>query len=132
MKFAKWLAVLILIYIGIVVACESLLGVVQPAGPDTIVITIQDEDGTPKERVVSRLVYDDQLYVAANHWPRAWYKHALANPSVQVDVDGIETDYTAVPVSGEERERVNDANPLGFIRVLTGFPPREFLRLDPH
>jgi hypothetical protein len=131
MKIAKWIAVLFFVYVGIVVAFESLLGVIQPASQNTIVITITDEDGTPKDRVVSQLESNGKIYVAANHWPRAWYKQALANPSVRVTADGEERAYEAVPVYGEERDRVNDENGLGFIRVLTGFAPREFLRLDP-
>ena len=37
------------------------------------------------------------FFVAANHWPRAWYKQALENPSVQVTVDGGKRTYLAVP-----------------------------------
>lgn len=131
MKLVKWVAILFVVYVGIVVAFESLLGVIQPEAESTIVITITGDDGTPKDRVVSRLESGGHVYVAANHWPRAWYKQALKNPDVQITTDGVEVDYVAVPVSAEERDRVNDENSLGFIRFLTGFPRREFLRLDP-
>ena len=42
-------------------------------------------------------------------------------------------DYPAVPVKGEEFDRVAAAYPLPFfVRFLMGFPPeREILRLDP-
>jgi hypothetical protein len=72
------------------------------------------------------------VYVAANHWPRAWYDRALKNPDVQATIDGRKGDYRAVPVEGNEHERVDGAHslPLGF-RILTGFPPRYFVRLDP-
>jgi hypothetical protein len=70
--------------------------------------------------------------VAANHWPRAWYERALANPEVQVTAEGVKTDYRAVPVEGAEHERVEAANRHGVaFRILTGFPPRYFVRLDP-
>jgi hypothetical protein len=37
-----------------------------------------------------------------------------------------------VPISGEERDRVARVYSLPFAaRLLTGFPPRAFLRLDP-
>jgi hypothetical protein len=37
-----------------------------------------------------------------------------------------------VPVVGEEHARVDADNRLGLgFRILTGFPPRYFLRLDP-
>ena len=64
--------------------------------------------------------------------PRAWYDRALANPEVQVTQEGGKGDYRAVPVDGEEHARVDAENGLPvFFRILTGFPPRVFLRLDP-
>src|SRR5262249_7985194 len=71
-------------------------------------------------------------YVAANHWPRAWYERALANPKVQVTWDGQKIDYQAVPVTGAEHDRVEADNPhSAWFRFATGYPPRRFLRLDP-
>jgi hypothetical protein len=56
----------------------------------------------------------------------------LQNPEVQVTQDGEKRDYRAVPVTGEEHERVDRENSLGVVfRILTGFPPRYFVRLDP-
>jgi hypothetical protein len=80
---------------------------------------------------VSRLESDGVVYVAANHWPRAWYERALVNPHVTLSAEGESIDYTAVPVTGAEHDRVNAEHPLGFLRFLTGFPPRKFLRLEP-
>ena len=52
--------------------------------------------------------------------------------SVQVTLDGEKEDYLAVPVSEEEHDRVNGQNSLPMMfRLLTGFPPRYFVRLDP-
>ncbi len=116
-----------------VVAFESLLGYLQPTTGATLFITTFDRDGTAHDRVVSRLESDGQLYVAANHWPRAWYEQALENPSVQVTVDGEKGAYVAVPVTDEEHDRVNSDNSTGIVfRIVTGFPPRYFVRLDPH
>ncbi len=132
MKAVKPIAVLFLVYFGIVTAFESLLGYFQPAGETTLVITTTAEDGTPIDRVLSRLDSNGQLYVAANHWPRAWYNRALENPNVQVTLDGEKGDYLAIPVTAEEHEQVNAENSLGIMfRILTGFPPRYFFRLDP-
>ena len=132
MKAVKRIAILVLVYVGIVAAFESLIGYFQPADEATLVITTTAEDRTPNDRVLSRLESNGQLYVAANHWPRAWYKRALENPNVQVTLGGEKGDYLAVPVTGEEHDRVNSDNSLGIIfRVLTGFPPRYFVRLDP-
>jgi hypothetical protein len=131
-KAVKIIAVLLLVYIGVVAAFESLLGYFQPENQRTLVITTTDEDGTTNDRVLSRLESNGQLYVAVNHWPRAWYRQALANPNVQVALDSEKSDYLATPVTGEERARVDGENSrsLGF-RVLTGFPPRYIVRLDP-
>ena len=132
MPALKRIALLVLIYIGIIATFESLLGYFQPAGQSTLVITTADEDGTRHDRVLARLQSNGELFVAVNHWPRAWYGRALENPSVQVSVDGVTGSYLAVPVTDEEHDRVNRENSLGIVfRILTGFPPRYFLRLDP-
>ena len=132
MPALKRIALLVLIYIGIIATFESLLGYFQPSGQSTLVITTADEDGTRHDRVLARLQSNGQLFVAVNHWPRAWYGRALENPSVQVSVDGVTGAYLAVPATDEEHDRVNREHSLGIVfRILTGFPPRCFLRLDP-
>jgi len=131
-KPMKIVAIVALGYVGIVVAFESLIGFFQPAGGSTLSITTFEKDGTPHDRVLSRLESDGQLYVAAKHWPRAWYNRALENAEVRIDSDSENGDYRAVPVAGIEHSRVDGDNrlPLAF-RILTGFPPRYFVRLDP-
>jgi len=131
-KAAKIIAIVLVVYVGIVIVFESLLGYFQPANQSTLVITTTDADGASHSRVVARLRSDDQLYVAANHWPRAWFRQTSTNPAVEIEMDGVRSSYTAVPVAGEEHDRVDDDNGLGFVfRVLTGFPPRYFVRLEP-
>ncbi len=133
MKVIKRIVLLVLMYIGIIATFESLLGYFQPSGQSTLVITTADEDGTKHDRVLARLESDGQLFVAVNHWPRAWYGRALENPSVQVALDGVTGAYLAVPATDEEHDRVNREHSLGIVfRILTGFPPRYFLRLDPN
>lgn len=132
MKVLKVAVIALLVYAGIVALFESLLGTFQPEAGSTLVISTLDEDGTAHDRVVARLESQGQLYVAANHWPRAWYHRALENPDVQIALDGKTGDYRAVPVTGEEQEHVDADNPLALpFRILTGFPPRYFLRLEP-
>lgn len=132
MKAVKILVVVLIVYVGIVAAFESMIGFMQPAGDGTLVITTLDADGTARDRVVSKLDSGGKLYVAANHWPRAWYRRALANPDVRATIDGETRDYRAVPAEGAEHEAVSSDRPLGLVfRILTGFPPRYFLRLDP-
>jgi hypothetical protein len=131
MRILKIAVIAAVVYVGIVAAFESLIGFFQPTADTTLVITTYDASGAPADRVLSRLESGGQLYVAANHWPRAWYERAVANPDVQVALDGDKRDYRAVPVTGEEHDRVDGDNRLGVIfRILTGFPPRYFLRLD--
>jgi hypothetical protein len=132
MKAVKLVVVLFLVYAGIVITFESLLGYFQPADESTLVMTITDEDGTPNDRVLARIQSGGKLYVSANHWPRAWYNQALENPKVLVTLDGAKRNYLAVPATEEEQDRVNQEHPHGIMfQVLTGFPPRVFIRLDP-
>ncbi len=132
MKAVKIILILAAVYVGIVVAFESLLGYFQPAGATTLVITTTDEGGESNSRVVSRLESNGQLYVAANHWPRAWFNQVQTHPDVQITIDGETSDYVAVKVTAEEHQRVDDEHSLGLVfRILTGFPPRYFVRLDP-
>lgn len=132
MKVLKVVAIVLLAYVGIVVLFESLIGLLQPRSESTLVLTTFEEDGTAHERVLSRLESDGRLYVAVNHWPRAWYERALDNPEVEVALDGDSRPHLAVPVTGAEHDRVAGDNPVPFaFRVLTGFPPRLFVRLDP-
>jgi hypothetical protein len=132
MKAVKIVLIAALVYVGIVVAFESLIGYFQPTAGSTLVITTFDTDGASHDRVVSRLESDEKLYVAANHWPRAWYERALENPLVEITAEGEKRKYRAVPVTGAEHDRVNGDNQLRVMfRFLTGFPPRYFIRLDP-
>ncbi len=132
MKVVKILAIVLGVYVLIVVAFESFIGYAQPESEGTIVIVTTDESGRQNDRVVTKLDVEGQIYVAANHWPRAWYEQALANPAIEVTMNGETAGYTAVPVRGDEHERVEAARPLPFVaRFLMGFPPRYFVRLDP-
>ncbi len=128
----KKILILALAYVAIVVGFESLIGFLQPAGESTLVLTTIDPDGTPHDRVLARLDIDGKVYVSANHWPRAWYRRALANPEVQATLDGVQGNYRVVAVTGPEADRVEREHPHGLaFRFVTGFPPRYFVRLDP-
>jgi hypothetical protein len=132
MKAIKIVGAVFLVYVLIVVAFESLLGYFQPYGEGMMVITTTDSSGESKPRVVAKLESEGKLYAAANHWPRAWYNQTLENPMVTVTIGDTEAAYTAVKVSDAEHERVDAEHSLpAFFRVLTGFPPRLFVRLDP-
>ncbi|MEM7364995.1 MAG: hypothetical protein AAF525_13310 [Pseudomonadota bacterium] len=131
MKLAiRIIGILFGIYVLIVVAFESLLGYYQPQGGNTIVITTYDgEEGAT--RVVTELASNGHRYIAVNHWPRAWYYRLLDNPRITVTKDEMTSEHVAVSVEGEEHDRVQADNPTGIVfRLLTGFPPRYFVRLD--
>lgn len=132
MKAGKWIGIVLVGYIALVVVFETAIGVAQPQSDTTIVIMASDADGNASERVVSGLRSGDKLYIAANHWPRAWYNRTLENPDVEVVVDGERSKRRAVPVTGAEHDSVNAEHslPLPF-RFVTGFPPRYLIRLDP-
>jgi hypothetical protein len=132
MKRLKLVSIVFVTYAAIIVGFESLIGYFQPADESTLVITTFDSDGVPHGRAVSPVESNGQLYVPTNHWIRGWYNRALEIPDVQVTRDGKMDDYRAVPVTGVEHDRVATENRLGVVlRILTGFPPRYFVRLDP-
>lgn len=132
MKALKIVGILFAVYVAIVALFETWLGYNQPANASTMVITTTDAKGNQSDRVVVRIESEGQLYAAANHWPRAWYNAVLTNPEVQVSTPGGKQSYRAVPVTGEEFDRAAAARPLGPVfRILTGFPPRRIVRLDP-
>jgi len=135
-KVGKWagvvVGVLLLLYVGQVVLFEVRLGINQPENQSTIVIATFDEDGERHERVLRLVQIDGNNYVAANHWPRAWYHQALENPRVEVEMEDRFEPYVAVPVEGAEEEMLREEYAVSFeFRFRTGFPPRYFLRLDP-
>lgn len=125
--------VLVLGYAAWVAHFEWRLGRDQPQGANSLVIATTKDDGSTHERVLSGLRDDDgSLYVAVNHWPRAWYRQALANPQVRITTDGDTRDFVAIPVEGEQHDYLMERFPLRFgSRLQMGFAPRYFLRLEP-
>jgi len=135
-RAGKWtlivVATLFLVYVLQVVAFEARLGYNQPQNQSSIVIATFNENQSRHERVLRLVEIDGNAYVAANHWPRAWYHQALENPRVEVMMDDEFEPYTAVPLEGAEEQRVREIYSVDFqFRFRTGFPPRYFLRLDP-
>lgn len=123
--------IIALVYVFIVVLFEASLGYFQPEAGSTLRISTINKSGASKSTVVVRLESGEQLYVAANHWPRTWYRQALANPNVHIVSANEQGSFTAISVDAEEHDRVNADNRLGFgFKLLTGFPPRYFLRLE--
>ena len=137
-KILKWallgLGVLFLAYVGSIVWFEAQLGMNQPQGSTSLVIAAFNDDNERHERVLRLEQIDGNNYIAANHWPRSWYRQARNNPNVEVKLPGTDNfePYLAVPLEGAEEERIREIYDFGFgFRFRTGFPPRYFLRLDP-
>ena len=123
---------IVIAYVLIVVAFETVIGYNQPEFEGTLTLTTFNDDGETFDRVVSGLKSNEKLYVRVNHWPRAWYCRLLDNPNIKVTIDGKTQNYLAVDIEGEEYDLVQNDHPSGIVfRVLTGFPPRYILRLDP-
>lgn len=139
MSAVEKLAMILALYAGLVVAFECLvvtMGKRQAArgvrpGEDWLVITTTDAKAS-HDTVVAGVESGGHLYAAANHWPRRWYHRAVENPDVELTRAGERAACRAVPVVGDERIRIaRDYTLPWVIRLLTGFPPRSFLRLDP-
>ena len=154
MKVLKGLGYLLTVYVVFVVLFEAVfLGWYQPSFEDPggcpdatggkglrrdcgipmILLTTLDDDGQANTTMVARFVTDGALYVSAHHWSRGWYKAAIKNQGLRGEIQGNIENYVAVPVVGEEFDRVAADHPLPLItQFLMGFPPsRQILRLDP-
>jgi len=126
------IAIAILVgYIILLLLLEAVIWKVQPGMENgvTLFVTV---DSTIVARKLYGFQFDGDLYVSSNHWFRKWYYAVMANPLVEVEHDGETKPCTAVPVEGDERGRVANGYKMGFVlRLMCGFAPRRFLRLDP-
>ena len=126
---------LFLVYVGSIVWFEARLGYNQPKGNTSLVIATFSDDSERYERVLRLEKIDGRNYIAANHWPHAWYNQVINNPNVEVKLPGAGSfeNYLAVPLKGNGEEHVRRVYSFGLeFRFRTSFPPRYFLRLDSH
>lgn len=132
MKLLKIVAVVFGIYVAAVALFDSVVGYIQPQMATGVVLTTTDAHGQSSNRTLAGVHLDNHLYVAANHWSRFWYYRALANPAVEVTENGKRGAFTAVPVTGVERDQIAEKYNMGFVlRLICGFAPQRFMRLDP-
>ena len=130
-RIAKIGAGIVLAYVALVAVLELSFGYLQPDMEGAVIIITRDAEGNERERTLAGFRFNGQLYVASNHWLRGWYHQALANPRVEVIVDGQRGAYQAVPLAGEELDQLENAYRMGFVlRAICGFAPSRFLRLD--
>jgi hypothetical protein len=132
MKVLKVVAYVLLGYAVLVAVLDVVVGIVQPDMDVGVLLSTTDSEGRTSDRMLAGVRMDDHIYVSANHWTRFWYYRALVNPAVEVTVNGKRGRYTAVPVTGDELDRIAAKYQMGFVlRFLTGFAPQRFVRLDP-
>ena len=118
-------------YVVLLLVLEGVIWKVQPEMEGGVTLHVNTGDTTIKRRLYG-LEYDNKLYVSSNHWFRKWYYAILENPHIEVERAGKVGAYTAQPIEGDEHNRVVDEYNMGFtLRLLCGFAPQRFLRLDP-
>ena len=132
-RTAKFVGITLAVYIGLVVLFESLIGYFQPQNAATLSLTVYEQNAQPHVRVLSRIEHNDQIYVAVNHWPRSWFHTLQENPSVHVAYGDREFAATARVVEDSAEVSMIEADrPLPWwFKMLTGYPPRYFVRMDP-
>ena len=141
MKAIKVLLIVLGVYVAIVVAFEVLVTTMgkrqadHGVSPDEhwLVITTTGADGHNIDTVIAGVEVAGALYVSANHWPRGRHPpRAQAARTSTINGAGTKMAYRAVAVDGDERARALAGYHLPWVvRLLTVFPPRSFLRLDP-
>ena len=119
------------LYILLLLSLEAVVWKVQPDMDNGV--TLHVSSGSSEfTRKLYGFEYGGKLYVSSNHWFRQWYHAILDNPQIDVERDGEREPFTAVPIDGDERAEVNREYRMGFLlRMMCGFAPRRFLRLDP-
>ena len=132
MKYLYVMLNLLAGYAVLVLLAEVLVWRIQPTMDGGVTITVTPDGDTPIQRNLYGFERDGTLFVSSNHWFRQWYNAALENPRVEVTRDGVTRPFTAEAVHGEEHERLSKEYNMGFVlRLICGFAPSKFLRLEP-
>ncbi len=119
-------------YVCIVALAEVAIRVFQPDMDGGITLFVTDGQGGDIKRNLAVLVHNEALYISSNHWVRKWYYAVLKNPDVEGIRHGERAAYTAVPINGQEWISVSRNYKMGLVlRMVCGFAPSRFLRLDP-
>ncbi len=125
------LVAVLIVYLVLLLLLELFAWKFQPDMENSITLVF-DLSGTEVERKLYGFEHNGKLYVSSNHWFRQWYNAVLKNPNVLVERGGIRKPHIAVSIEGLELVEIVGEYRLGFlIRLMSGFAPRRFLRLDP-
>ena len=132
MKYLNIMLCILAGYAVLVLFAETLVWRIQPTMDGGVTITVTPDGYTPIQRHLYGFERDGTLFVSSNHWFRKWYIAALKNPDVEITRDGVTRPFTAEAVHGEEHERLSREYSMGFVlRLICGFAPSKFLRLEP-
>ena len=119
-------------YAALVLLAELLVWRIQPDMDGGVTITVTPDGGDPIKRTLFGFEHEGTLFVSSNHWFRKWYHAALQYPEIEVTRAGVTRPFIAAAVQGEEHKRVSRAYNMGFfLRLICGFAPSRFLKLQP-
>lgn len=118
-------------YVALLLLLEAVIWKTQPNMESGVTLFLNRGNAVVARKLYG-FEYGDKLYVSSNHWFRRWYYAILETPQIDVEHAGEIKPYIAVPIEGSERLEIAREYKMGFIlRLLCGFAPRRFLRLDP-
>lgn len=118
-------------YFTLLLLLEAVVWKAQPNMENAVTLFVHQGDDVLTRKLFG-FEYNDKLYVSSNHWFRQWYHAILKNPQIDVEHAGDVKPFTVVPIEGDERAEIAREYKMGFVlRLMCGFAPRRFLRLDP-
>lgn len=118
-------------YVTLLLLLELVLWKAQPNMENVVTLFVVDGDVSFARKLYG-FKHHGKLYVSSNHWFRQWYHAIVRSPDLEVEHAGEVKAYKAVAITGHEREEVAREYKMGFVfKLMCGFAPRRFLRLDP-
>ncbi|NKC00315.1 MAG: hypothetical protein GKR90_17765 [Pseudomonadales bacterium] len=118
-------------YFTLLLLLEVVVWKTQPNMENAVTLFVPQGDSVLTRKLYG-FDYNHKLYVSSNHWFRHWYHAILRNPQIDVEHAGNVKPYTIIPIEGDERAEIAREYKMGFVlRLMCGFAPRRFLRLDP-
>ena len=138
MKAMRIVAVIFAVYVGLGLSLDAAIGFFQPEMGSTVVLRSFDTDGNSQDTVLSLLDDDGQLWVESGHWFRGWYDRVVANPEIELVLNGETLAYRAVPLDTPEAldkvtKLMGKGEGAGYTisRTMLLWAPIKPVRLDP-
>lgn len=136
----RTLAAIVGLYVALALGVEAYSALAQPSLDDgECVLRTFDASGTPHDTRLALLRDGETLWVQSGHHWRGWYDRVLANPDVELVVDGAARPYRAVALdTADARAHLREVimrrtGIAGYyaIRTLLLFAPIKPVRLEP-